>query len=78
MVAELNRTRFLDQATTVYQIRTRFGPKFTYDNEAGNLAIGRDVLREFRKLTAGTVVWESGEKVWRFRETYDPPGRKSD
>jgi hypothetical protein len=31
-----------------------------YENENGNLAINRQVLKEFRKLTEKTVVWERG------------------
>jgi hypothetical protein len=49
----------------VYDIQKRFGSAFVYMKENGNLAIGKDVLREFRKITEGKVVWERGEKAWR-------------
>jgi hypothetical protein len=44
------------QETVVYEILDRFGEEFVYDNENGNLAIARPVLKEFRKLTEDSVV----------------------
>ena len=76
MAEELDRVEYLYQETAVYEIQTRFGDEFVYTNDNGNLAISREVLREFRKLTADTVVWERGERYWRFRESYDSPGRR--
>lgn len=37
----------------VWKIQERFGQEFIHENENGNLAIGKDVLKEFRKLTEG-------------------------
>jgi hypothetical protein len=45
------------------------------ENDSGNDAINKDVLREFRKLTEGIAVWERGEKRRRKREPGDDPGR---
>lgn len=76
MAEELRRVRYLYQETVVYDIQSRFGDEFVYINENGNLAISREILQEFRKLTEDTVVWERGERYWRFRESYDSPGRR--
>lgn len=73
MLEKLNNIKFLYQEDTVYEIDSKFGEEFTYTNDSGNLAIDRQVLSEFRKLTEGTVVWIRGERYWRFRENYDDP-----
>jgi len=78
MLEELGRAGILDQELIVHSIATKFGKEFTYFNENGNLSIDRRVLREFRKLTEGTVVWERGEKFWRFRTEKDPKGRMAE
>ena len=76
MLAEFEREGLLYQETVVYDIEARFGEEFTYINENGNLAIGRDVLKEFRKLTEKTVVWDRRERYWRKREDFDPADRR--
>lgn len=76
MVAELERQQFLYQDVVVYEIQSCFGDQFTYINSNGNLAIDQDVLRHFKKLTGGTVVWERGERMWRLRSEYDSSGRQ--
>lgn len=78
LLQRLTEERLLSQDVAVSEIAHRFGEAFVYDNQNGNPAIRADVLREFRKLTPDTVVWERGEKLWRFREDYDPPGRLAD
>jgi len=78
MLQRLIEERMLSQDVAVSEIALRFGEAFVYENQNGNPAIRADVLREFRKLTTDTVVWERGEKLWRFREDYDPPGRSAD
>ena len=67
---------YLHQDAVVFEIQDRFGEAFVYENDNGNLAIGRAVLTEFRKLTEETVVWERGERVWRRREKHDPLGKR--
>ena len=78
MFEELKREEYLYQQSVVYDIEQKFGSEFVYYNERGNPAISRDVLKEFRKLTEETVVWERGQRVWRFRESYDSPGRMTE
>ena len=65
MLDRLDNTPWLYQEDTVYKIRAEFGDDFVYSNESGNLAISKAVLREFRKISEGKVVWEKGEKAWR-------------
>ncbi len=71
---EINKT--LDQEWAVYEIKKKFGSEYTYVNENGNLSIDKSVLREFRKLTEGRVVWERSDRCWRFRNQFDPPDKR--
>ena len=75
MLEELQRTKHVYQDEAVFEIERKFGDAFVYDNENGNRAISRAVLKEFRKLTESTVVWERGDRCWRLREKYDEKGR---
>jgi len=76
MLKHLQEAQHLYQEVIVYKIRNDFGDEFVYTNENCNLAIDRKVLKEFRKLTEGTVVWERGERMWRKRKSHDPPNRR--
>lgn len=78
MLDELRREKYLYQEIAVAEIETRFGASFVYENENGNLAISREVLAAFRKLTENSVVWERGERCWRMRERFDERGRAQD
>lgn len=78
MAEEVKDGQLMYQETIVYDIESKFGSKFTYLNDNGNMAIGKDVLKEFRKLTEETVVWERGERAWRLREKHDGPGRRQE
>ena len=75
MLEELRRSGELYQEDAVWEIQRKFGSEFVYENENGNLAISRQVLKEFKALTPG-VVWEPGERMWRKREEGDPEGRR--
>lgn len=66
----------LNQDDAVSQIADRFGQTFIYDNQEGNPAIDKKVLAAFRKLTGDSVVWISGERLWRRRELGDEPTRQ--
>lgn len=57
--------KYLYQESVVYKIKSQFGPDFFYKNENENLAIGKDVLKELRKISEGKVVWERGYRAWR-------------
>lgn len=84
-VAEWMTTQFkrnyLYQEEVVYAIKKKFGEPHIYANERGNFAISKPVLKEFRKLTEGIVVWERGSKAWRSltdKEKANYTGRQDD
>jgi len=72
MLDKIIKKRELYQNDVVYQIEEKFGSRFVYENRNGNLAINREVLKEFRKLTEKTVVWSRIEFCWRIRSAEDP------
>lgn len=75
---KLKKQGYLYQEEAVYEILEKFGEAFIYENENGNPAINRKVLKEFRKITDNGVVWVRSEKMWRFREEGDSEGRMQD
>jgi len=76
MLDQLDKQNCLYQEDAVCEIEKRFGHKFVYDNENGNLSIDRSVLKEFRALTGDDVIWERGEKMWRRRCRTDQTGTR--
>lgn len=78
MLSEVINNEILYQESATFDIEKLFGHAFLYENEAGNVAINKDVLKAFKKLSEDTVVWERGEKAWRLREEHDAPGRLQD
>jgi len=65
MLAELTAATYLEQGAVVYRISEKFGEAFVYQNDNGNLAINKKVLKEFRTLTEGKAVWDRSDKGWR-------------
>ncbi|NUG13236.1 hypothetical protein HUN13_16785, partial [Acinetobacter seifertii] len=65
MVKELDEQEFLYPEYVVWEIQEIFGDDFVSENENGNLTIAKNILKEFRKLTEGEVVWMRSEKAWR-------------
>jgi hypothetical protein len=78
MLGRVNEGTYLYQEVVVYQVLEKFGEKFTYINENGNLAISKKVLAEFKKLSGNTVIWERGSRAWRLRTKHDSPGRQQE
>jgi len=77
MVAQFKNQFWLYQEDTVYEIKSKFGMEFVYQNENGNYAISKKVLREFRKLSEGKIVWERGQRAWRkLKPNEDYKGRQ--
>jgi hypothetical protein len=76
MCDEIDRTGSLSQAYAVAEIESQFGPSFIYENENGNPAIDKGVLRDFGELTGDTVVWDQWAYKWRHRQPGDAPSRK--
>ncbi|TXD37907.1 hypothetical protein FRC96_08060 [Lujinxingia vulgaris] len=64
-----------DEAATI--IKVRFGDGFVYINENGNLGISKSVLRVFRRLTMPDVVWDRGERYWRYKHDYEKNSNRS-
>jgi hypothetical protein len=62
MLDTLSMRNYLYQEEAVYEIHEKFGEDFTYDNDNGNLAIRRDVLAAFRRLSGDGVVWDRSER----------------
>ena len=56
MLEELKQHGTLFQESAAHKIRDQFGATFVYTNTDGNLAIGKDVLNAFNKLSKD-VVW---------------------
>jgi hypothetical protein len=78
MFQEAQKSHRLYQETAVMRIRKQFGDEFSYRNTNGNYAIGKDVLKEFKKLSEDTLIWERGERAWRPRKPHDKPGRQQE
>ena len=76
MLAEVTSQETLWQTDAADEIGRRFGPEFIYENERGTLCISKTVLKEFRKISEDTVVWEKGYRTWRLRGKDDPLGRR--
>lgn len=71
MIEFMGESHWLYQEVVARKIKEAWGDDFVYRNENGNLAISKGVLREFRKLTEETLVWERGEKAWRPRKPHE-------
>lgn len=77
MLAQIEETDALYQDVAASKIAEQFGEPFVYTNESnGNLAISKDLLAAFRKLTGDRVVWDRTSLCWRFRNEHDAPGRQ--
>lgn len=80
MVDEIRRSRSAEQVDIVDGIEREFGSDFVFVNDKGNRAISRPVLREFRRLHAGSVGWERERRAWYVRAESDsdtPPASES-
>jgi hypothetical protein len=65
MASHFDTQKYLEQETAVWKIKQQFGDGFVYTNENGNYAIQRNVLKEFRAITDGAVVWDKSLRSWR-------------
>jgi hypothetical protein len=75
MVDQMGDSHWLYQEVIVARMRKEFGEEFVYTNANGNWAISKGVLKEFRKLTEGKLVWDRSSRAWRRRKESDPAGR---
>ncbi len=76
MLAEVTSQESLWQTDAADEIGRRFGAEFIYENERGTPCISKAVLKEFRKISEDTVVWEKGYRTWRLRGKGDPLGKR--
>jgi hypothetical protein len=65
MIKELDEQELLYPEWAVWEIQELFGDNFVSENENGHLSISKNILKEFRKLTEGEVLWMRSEKAWR-------------
>lgn len=65
MFQTINQTGYMYQGAIVSEIQKKYGGSFVYQNENGNLAISKDVLKIFRSLIKDKFEWDKGEKAWR-------------
>jgi hypothetical protein len=75
MFAEFNRNQALFHDVAVTGISQEFGPEFTHLGEEGHYQIDQDVLREFRTIAQGNIMWVSQKNYWRRRTENDKPRR---
>jgi len=65
MLDEIIKSGYIYQESIVYDIQTKFGSDFVYENENGNLAISKKVLNEFKKLKdVNGIEWDRSDKSW--------------
>ncbi|MCX4577346.1 hypothetical protein OHB41_30035 [Streptomyces sp. NBC_01571] len=78
MLAQItdSRSHELFQMDAADHVAKHFDPGLTYVNDNGNLAISKEVLSAFRKMSEGTVIWERGARYWRLRNDRDPEGKR--
>lgn len=53
------------QSQLVAKIRNEFGAEWSYQNANGNLAISKEVLKEFGKLKYPNLQWHRGSQTWQ-------------
>lgn len=71
MVEQMGKSHWLYQETVVWHMKQKWGDEYVYTNQNGNPAISKAVLKEFRKLTEDTLVWERGERAWRHKKPHE-------
>lgn len=76
MAQQVEEHGYLDQEVAASTIPSKFGDEFVYENDNGNPAISRKVLKAFRTLTQDTVVWDREERSWLRRSKGDGAGRQ--
>ena len=77
LAKEVRAAGKLSQKDAAAAIEDTFGSRHVYHNPKGALAISKEVLAAFRRLTAADVLWVGGLRFWRLREAADEPGRQT-
>ena len=68
MLEQVEARGFLHQQEATQQIAALFGEQFIYINQYGNRTIKQSVRVQFRKLAAGSVVWQPMLIRWRRKD----------
>jgi uncharacterized protein YaaR (DUF327 family) len=68
MYSQLEEYDTLYQDEIAEEIQDRFGEEFVSEDARGNLAIKKNVLKEFAALIEDTAVWDKKERMWRMRD----------
>lgn len=76
MLQQYHQHNRLTQAMAARMIKQQFGEQHVYKNKNRNLAINKDILEEFRRLTPEDVVWSRSTQTWRQRRPNDPLGQR--
>jgi len=71
MLKLYNEENFLLQKVAALEILEKFGEAYVSFNKNRNLAIDKNILGEFKKLTP-TAIWDRHLKAWREKENDDP------
>lgn len=53
------------------------GASLLRENSDGNLVVGLELLKAFKKVSETTVVWVRPDYYWRWRVAEDEPGREA-
>ena len=77
MLTELKNNECVYQDDVVDFIIKSKDESLLRENSDGNQVLNRQLLNEFKKLTATDVVWVSPDLYWRFRVPEDEEGRKA-
>lgn len=77
MVQEVGAHGCLYQDDVVDHLVKMKAEHLARENADGNLAVGKEVLNAFKKLTETTVVWVKPDLYWRLRVAEDEPGREA-
>jgi len=64
----------MPQERVAYEIEKKFGTKFISYSVSGNRTIDKRVLRQFKNLADGGVIWDRGAKAWRLVNKGAPEG----
>lgn len=75
MLKELERAGCVYQDDVVDYILKNKADALLRENSDGNLVVGLELLKEFKKITETTVVWVKSGFYWRWRVAEDEPGR---
>lgn len=77
MMDKLKKESVLYQNEIAFILHEKYSELATYININGNLAINKDILVEFKKISKRMVVWDKSEKCWRIRKSYDPINKRA-